>query len=378
MPNIFFNYRRNDSHHAVGRVYDGLERHFGHAQIFRDIDAMPPGRDFRKIIEFQVARCDVLLALMGDQWLTIADEHGNRRIDNVADWVRLEIEAALRRGIPVVPVLVGTASMPDPSQLPHALEHLAYRHAVWVRPDPDFRRDLERLIHGIEQTLALTVGPQPTATEPATPPSGSSGILHPVTKMNVDTLVVHVVTDAVLATETKIKNETSKVPSWCNAIWEGEFVGPLFLMAWVGLSWLVVSGTSLIGYARVAVVIAMLPVPYLFAERIVYHVRRGNFVRVVQAIAGVGAQLQRRFPHGTEHHAAMVSYLQEQIPSHDEPIEHRLAVRGICYSLFRDIKNSYYEHYKHEYVHQLKLFEGPRYVWEEKSEDELSRRTSSS
>ena len=168
MPKIFFCYRRDDSTYQAGRIFDHLAAHFGQEELFKDVDSMPIGRDFRQVLLEKVARCDVLLALIGDNWLTATEATGKRRIDNPLDFVRIEIESALRRDIPVVPVLVGRAPLPKPEELPQGLSELAYRHIVQIRPDPDFRHDVEQLIRGINKVLgeAAPAAPAPAGKAP--------------------------------------------------------------------------------------------------------------------------------------------------------------------------------------------------------------------
>jgi hypothetical protein len=89
--------------------------------------------------------------VIGKNWLTAKDESGKRRIDSPRDFLRIEIEAALQRDIPVIPVLVQGASVPNESDLPSTLESLAFRHGAPVRADPDFHNDIERIVRGIEQ-----------------------------------------------------------------------------------------------------------------------------------------------------------------------------------------------------------------------------------
>src|SRR5215813_2477651 len=95
-----------------------------------DIDTIPLGVDFVGVIEDAVARCDVLLAVIGPRWLTSQDAQGSRRLDDPNDFVRLEIEAALKRGVRVVPVRVDGAAMPAAEQLPPSLRPLARRQAI--------------------------------------------------------------------------------------------------------------------------------------------------------------------------------------------------------------------------------------------------------
>ena len=123
-----------------------------------DIDAIPLGVDFRKYLADEVNQCDVLLAVIGDHWLDAAYRDGpkkdTRRLDDPQDYVRIEIESALARGIPVVPLLVGRTAMPGETDLPDGLKELAYRNAAAVRSGPDFHGQVDRLIRGLEQLLA--------------------------------------------------------------------------------------------------------------------------------------------------------------------------------------------------------------------------------
>ena len=158
MSKLFISYRRDDSADVTGRLHDRLKGHFGDGTIFLDIDTIPFGMDFRKCIGDAVNQCDVLLAVIGDHWLDAryADgpQQGSRRLDDPHDYVRIEIEAALARGIPVVPLLVGKASMPAEAQLPDGLKELAFRHAAEARSGPDFQGQVDRLIRGLDQLLA--------------------------------------------------------------------------------------------------------------------------------------------------------------------------------------------------------------------------------
>ena len=171
MPKIFFCYRRDDSTHQAGRIFDQLALRFGKGELFKDVDSMPLGLDFRRVLSDRVAQCDVLLALIGDAWLTASGATGKRRIDDPGDFVRIEIESALRRSIPVVPVLVGHTPIPSEADLPEALRDLAFRHGIPVRPDPDFHHDVERLIRGINDV----VRPGPPPAGPAAADAPGSG-----------------------------------------------------------------------------------------------------------------------------------------------------------------------------------------------------------
>src|SRR3954463_10334202 len=100
MPGIFLCYRREDSGGHAGRIYDRLTQHFGSRQpIFIDVDSVDPGVDFVDAIQQTVASCDVLIAVIGRNWVTATDDEGRRRLEDPQDFVRLEIEAALERNI---------------------------------------------------------------------------------------------------------------------------------------------------------------------------------------------------------------------------------------------------------------------------------------
>ena len=154
MPSIFISYRRDDSIYAANHIYERLVEHFGRESIFMDEESIPVGIDFRKNLQAAVSRCDVLLAVIGHGWLEARHPEGplvgQRRLDNPDDFVRIEIQTALERGIPVVPVLVGKATMPAAKDLPDPLKELAFRNAAEVRPGKDFHDHVDRLIRGIE------------------------------------------------------------------------------------------------------------------------------------------------------------------------------------------------------------------------------------
>lgn len=151
MPKIFISYRRDDSAYASQDIYDTLVSHFSQEAVFFDVDSIPKGMDFHGILNETVEKCDLLLAVIGDHWLNATDETGQRRLDNPDDFVRIEIEAALSRNIPVIPVLLGRATVPKPQELPPTLKNLSRRQAAEVRFGRDFRSHLERLVRDIEQ-----------------------------------------------------------------------------------------------------------------------------------------------------------------------------------------------------------------------------------
>lgn len=93
-----------------------------------DVDSIALGRDFRSVLQETTASCDVMLVLIGRNWADARDEGGRVRLANPADYVRLEIELALKRDIAVTPVLVQGAHMPAAEDLPAEIRNLAYRN----------------------------------------------------------------------------------------------------------------------------------------------------------------------------------------------------------------------------------------------------------
>lgn len=150
---IFISYRRGDSADITGRIYDRVAQHFGKEAVFKDVDSIPLGIDFQKHLQEAVGQCSVLLAIIGRSWVDAGRNSGKRRLDDPRDHLRIEIETALRRDIPVIPVLVQGGTIPDAEVLPDSLKTLAYRNGLSVRPDPDFHPDMDRLIKGIQAHL---------------------------------------------------------------------------------------------------------------------------------------------------------------------------------------------------------------------------------
>jgi len=126
------------------------------------------GDDFVEVITRAVGSCDVLLALIGNQWLTITDQHGRRRLDDPHDFVRLEIEAALSRNIRVIPILVDGARMPSADELPDSLDRLVRRQALELNP-VRFDSDTSRLLKVLDTTLAALRTAQTAVASTAAP-----------------------------------------------------------------------------------------------------------------------------------------------------------------------------------------------------------------
>jgi eukaryotic-like serine/threonine-protein kinase len=176
LSGIFISYRRSDSPDATGRIYDRLVAEFGKAQVFKDVDSIPLGQDFRGHLNTIVSECGVMLAIIGPRWTDASSKAGQRRLEDPDDFVRIELEAALARDIPVVPVLVAHAPIPLASELPASLASMAFRQSIEVRPDPDFHNDATRLVTSLRGILDPTTAAaeQPAAT--ITPPAAATGI----------------------------------------------------------------------------------------------------------------------------------------------------------------------------------------------------------
>ncbi len=147
---IFLNYRREDSSGHAGRLYDDLAERFGAGEVFMDIDKIEPGLPFDDVIEHALDRCDVVLALIGRQWLTIADASGHSRLEDPDDFCRLELEEALARGTRLIPLRVQGAEMPGSAELPESLRGLARRQGMELS-DTRWRHDVESLINVLER-----------------------------------------------------------------------------------------------------------------------------------------------------------------------------------------------------------------------------------
>jgi hypothetical protein len=148
---IFLSYRRQDSSAEAGRLYDHLEEAFGKFNVVKDVMSFQPGEDFVKAIDQSLQESSVLLALIGNEWISAIGSSGSRRIDEPDDYVRREIESALKSNTRVIPILLGDAQMPEAKALPETIAKLAYINAARLRPDPDFKHDCQILIRELAQ-----------------------------------------------------------------------------------------------------------------------------------------------------------------------------------------------------------------------------------
>ena len=146
-PTVFISYRRDDAASNAGRLFDWLVHQFGDEQVFLDTSRIALGDEFPLVLQQRLAAADVVLVVIGPQWLDIADA-GGRRLDQPNDYVRIEVAAALEAGKRVIPVLVGGARMPGHGELPEALRALSDRNGM-AMSDARFEQDFDLLVNAI-------------------------------------------------------------------------------------------------------------------------------------------------------------------------------------------------------------------------------------
>ena len=149
---IFLSYRRGDTQWAARGIYDRLVDRYGRKNVFRDLDAIPPGARFRDYVERKISESDILILLIGKAWASYADETGRRRLEHPRDPVRLELEIALRLGLPIIPVRVEGAPMPTEGDLVPSIVDLLEFNAAEVT-DSRWEYDVDRLLWAINETV---------------------------------------------------------------------------------------------------------------------------------------------------------------------------------------------------------------------------------
>ena len=155
---IFLSYRRDDAAAHARLLQRELRERIPDALVFMDLDSIEAGRDFAEVIRKAVDSCAVLVAVIGRQWVTIADDDdGRRRLDNPDDFVRFEVQAALERGVLVIPVLVDGARPLQAQQLPSELQKLARLQALELSYSR-YEYDVGRLFNSIHEELAKRPG----------------------------------------------------------------------------------------------------------------------------------------------------------------------------------------------------------------------------
>ena len=182
MGEIFINYRRDDTAGEARALFNELREKVGDDKVFMDVDNIALGRDFREVLTERLATVEVMLALIGVNWLDAKDKSGRRRLDDPNDFVRREIRAALQRNIAVTPVLLKDATIPAEADLPEDIRALVFRNAFELTHSR-WGSDVNELIHrlGLVAPPAAAAGTPPPSAEPrpttpaATPSTASAG-----------------------------------------------------------------------------------------------------------------------------------------------------------------------------------------------------------
>jgi hypothetical protein len=220
---IFISYRRDDSEGEAGRLFDDLTREFGSKNVFMDVAGIRPGVDFVKAIETNVADCGVLLAIIGPTWATIANAGGLRRLDDASDFVVLEIASALKREVPVIPVLVHGAKMPTQDQLPESLKSFSHRNSVELS-HARWPSDVQLLIEALNSYVVPTkeTVPEPVhATVPVQLPAphqpGPPAVARPDPKKSSVPWIAAIAAVAVIAAGVVIYLVTHHAPPAASA-----------------------------------------------------------------------------------------------------------------------------------------------------------------
>jgi rubrerythrin len=150
MAKIFICYRRDDTHHPAGRIYDRLITEFGKDSVFKDVDSIPIGVNFYRQLEREIRQCDIILVLVGDKWLATT----RKRQEDERDYVRIEIELALKERRTLIPLVVGEKTMPLKRDLPSSIAEIAEWSGMAVRGDPYFHSDMDKLITDLRSIIA--------------------------------------------------------------------------------------------------------------------------------------------------------------------------------------------------------------------------------
>jgi small GTP-binding protein len=162
---MFISYRRDDSAGHAGRICAWLKQRFGEKSVFMDVEGIEPGEDFVAAVQRRIAAATLVLVVIGRQWSSLSDGRGRRRLSLPDDLVRLEVAAALEKGVRVVPLLVSGATMPTAGKLPRSIAGLARLNALEIR-DQLFDQSMERLAEYVGQwsaSEAWATAPPPEA-----------------------------------------------------------------------------------------------------------------------------------------------------------------------------------------------------------------------
>jgi len=182
MSTVFISYRRQTTAGEARALFNDLVTRLGKGSVFMDVDSIALGRDFRGVLQKTLGSVDLMLVIIDKDWISVKDDKGKIRLENPSDYIRLEVEAALKRDIVVTPVLMNGAQMPSPEELPAEIRDLAYRNAFEVsftRWESDVNEMIRRLgLAPPEPAAKIETADLPAA--PQTAPSASSEIQRPL------------------------------------------------------------------------------------------------------------------------------------------------------------------------------------------------------
>lgn len=151
---IFLCYRHSDTEAVAHRMNDWLVEEFGEDQVYMDC-AIPPGVNFKIWLENKLQRCNALLVVVGRDWLCAPGNTGTPRLHERDDWVRIEIERALERQIPIVPVYLSGAARVATADLPESIRNLADYQYERIDAGRYFRDDMSRLLKALRDLERL-------------------------------------------------------------------------------------------------------------------------------------------------------------------------------------------------------------------------------
>jgi hypothetical protein len=174
MSTVFISYRRQTAAGEARALFNDLTARLGENAVFMDVDSISLGRDFRGELQKILAACDLMLVLIDKDWAAAKDEKGRVRLENTGDFVRMEIEAALKRDIVVTPILVKGAQMPAAEELPAEIRDLAYRNGFELSHNR-WESDVREMIRRLGLDVPEQGGQVETDRQPIAPGEGGGG-----------------------------------------------------------------------------------------------------------------------------------------------------------------------------------------------------------
>ncbi len=152
-PNILISYRPDDCRETARRISARLVARFGRNAVFQDLERTASGVPYPQFLRDTLRRTGAMLVLIGPTWVTAEDRDGRPLLADTKDLVRMEVETALRLGVPLVPIAAPNTEFPTAEELPTALADLAQRGGWAIRSDPDFEHDLDHVVARLEAML---------------------------------------------------------------------------------------------------------------------------------------------------------------------------------------------------------------------------------